>query len=145
MPTEAEIQRIIELYDNGNGLSQGQIAEEMGRSKSTINKWLHKILDGESFANEEEQKKNQTKNATAAKRTYDRERRLELNDLWFEKIEAMLKDAQDPTTLRALATPYGVAEDKRHLLEPIRPGGVAGKAAIIAFVESEIEKENHKT
>lgn len=118
MPTEEEIQKIIELYDNGNGLSQGQIADEMGRSKSTINKWLHKILDGESFANEEEQKKNQTKNATAAKRTYDRERRLELNNLFFEKIETMLKDATDPNVVRTLAIPYGVACDKRAALEP---------------------------
>lgn len=118
MPTESEIKRIIELYDNGNGLSQGQIAEELGRSKSTINKWLHKILQGETFANEDEQKRNQTKNATAAKRTYDRERRLALNDMWFEKIETMLKNANDANTMRALATPYGVACDKRAALEP---------------------------
>lgn len=118
MPTEEEIKRIIELYDNGNGLSQGQIARELNRSKSTIHEWLKGLglIDPNGSG-----ERSETKIATEAKAKFDRKRRIALNDLWFEKIESMLKSAKDPNTLRALAIPYGVAEDKRAKLDPDGP------------------------
>lgn len=118
MPTEAEIKKIIELYDNGNGLSQGQIAKEFKRSKSTIHEWLKGLGLLESNGSTE---RSATKKATEAKANYDLARRLELNNKWFEKIEKMLDEANTPNDLRALATPYGVAEDKRQKLEPTIP------------------------
>lgn len=111
MPTEEEIQKIIDLH--GEGKSQRDIAKEFDRSVG----WVNGILKKLNVKSE----RSQTKNATAAKRTYDRERRLALNDLWFEKIEKLLTEAKDGKSLRELAIPYGVAEDKRSILEPLQP------------------------
>lgn len=114
MPTEDEIKRITELRDQGYSL--GEIGEKLKKDKSTISRWFKSIgLDCNAVL-----QRCTTKKATEAKRTYDRERRLALNDLWFEKIEKMLLDAKDSKTLRELATPYGVAEDKRSILEPLQ-------------------------
>ena len=101
MPTEDEIQRIIALHEDGK--SQREIAKEFDKSVG----WVNGILKRLNVSSE----RSQTKRATEAKRTYDRERRLALNDLWFEKIEKMLLEAEDSRTLRELATPYGVAMD----------------------------------
>lgn len=110
MPTEDEIQRIIALHEDGK--SQRKIAKEFGKSVG----WVNGILKKLNVSSE----RSQTKKATEAKRTYDRERRLALNDLWFEKIEKMLLEAEDSRTLRELAIPYGVAMDKRSILEPMQ-------------------------
>ncbi len=110
MPTEDEIQRIIALHEDGK--SQREIAKEFDKSVG----WVNGILKRLNVSSE----RSQTKKATEAKRTYDRERRLALNDLWFEKIEKMLLEAEDSRTLRELATPYGVAMDKRSILEPMQ-------------------------
>lgn len=110
MPTEDEIQRIIALHEDGK--SQRQIAKEFDKSVG----WVNGILKKLNVSSE----RSQTKKATEAKRTYDRERRLALNDLWFEKIEKMLLEAEDSRTLRELATPYGVAMDKRSILESMQ-------------------------
>ena len=110
MPTEDEIKRIIALHEDGK--SQREIAKEFDKSVG----WVNGILKRLNVSSE----RSQTKKATEAKRTYDRERRLALNDLWFEKIEKMLLEAEDSRTLRELATPYGVAMDKRSILEPMQ-------------------------
>lgn len=110
MPTEDEIQRIIALHEDGK--SQREIAKEFDKSVG----WVNGILKRLNVSSE----RSRTKKATEAKRTYDRERRLALNDLWFEKIEKMLLEAEDSRTLRELATPYGVAMDKRSILEPMQ-------------------------
>ena len=107
MPTEDEIQRIIALHEDGK--SQREIAKEFDKSVG----WVNGILKRLNVSSE----RSQTKKATEAKRTYDRERRLALNDLWFEKIEKLLTEAKDGKSLRELAIPYGVAEDKRSILE----------------------------
>ena len=113
MPTEEEISRIIELHEDGR--SQREIAKEFDKSVG----WVNGVLKALNIQSE----RSQTKKATEAKATYDREKRLALNDMWFEKIESMLAKATDANTLRALAVPYGVAEDKRSALDPILPGG----------------------
>jgi len=110
VPTEDEIQRIIALHEDGK--SQREIAKEFDKSVG----WVNGILKRLNVSSE----RSQTKKATEAKRTYDLERRLALNDLWFEKIEKMLLEAEDSRTLRELATPYGVAMDKRSILEPMQ-------------------------
>ncbi len=135
MPSEDEIKRITELHDKG--LSQGQIAKEMGRSKSTINGWLKSIF-GESFAPNErtiEQKKEQTKNAT----TYNLQKRLELNDKFFKKLNTFVdSDKITPRDYKDLMVAYGILEDKRQLLEPIKPEQAKTKLdALIELMEND--------
>lgn len=115
MPSEEEIAKIIELHNNN--YSQGQIAKELGKGKTTINR----VLQGLGLTNGTDQERSGTKKATDAKRTYDRQRRLELNDKIFEKLEAWL-DAhptiEKPHELRDIIWSYGVVSDKRAALEP---------------------------
>jgi IS30 family transposase len=138
-PSEEEIKRIIELYNDGNGLSQGEIAKELGRSKSTINEWLHKILKGEQFANETERKKAQTRNATIAKKAWDHARIIELNDRFLEIVKERIERNPSGNDLKSLATTYAIMIDKRKILEP-DPTRNSGSNAIIAFVEAEKAK-----
>ena len=142
MPTEQEIETIIGLWNQNK--SYGEIANAVNGPKSTVQGWIQSLIKKDVIKPRTESDRTSTKKATEAKRTYDRERRLALNDLWFEKIEKMLLEASDSKTLRELATPYGVAEDKRSILEPVKPEGARGKAAIIAFIDAEREKEQQK-
>jgi hypothetical protein len=133
VPTEEEIEKIIKLY--GNGLSQGQIAKEMGKGKSTINRWLQ----GLGLLNGTDSERSGTKKATEAKKTFDRTRRLALNDAFFDRICDMLKDVDKPSGLRDLAVSYGIIEDKRALLDPVS-NVERGVAAIDAYIE-EMKRE----
>lgn len=121
MPSEDEIQRIIQLWEEEKSVRD--IAKELNGTKSTVWRWIDGLLkDGKikprNYENGTGSGRPNTKNATNAKKNYDRIARLELNNKWFIKIEEQLEKAQDSKTLRELAIPYGVAEDKRHLLEP---------------------------
>ena len=116
MPTEQEIETIIGLWNQNK--TYGEIANAVNGPKSTVQGWIQSLIKKDVIKPRTESVRTQTKKATDAKRTYDRERRLALNDLWFEKIEKMLMEAEDSKTLRELATPYGVAMDKRSNLEP---------------------------
>ena len=118
MPTEAEIKKIIELYDNGNGLSQGQIAKELKRSKSTIHEWLKNLRLIDSNGSGE---RSVTKNATQAKITYDRARRLALNDKFMKLVEERIDQDPSNADLKTLATTYGIMVDKREIMEPPTP------------------------
>jgi len=129
MPTEEEIRRIIELYDNGNGLSQGQIAKELNRSKSTIHEWLKGLglIDPNGSG-----ERSQTKRATEAKADYDAARQIELGNKFFNRIDEFLDVDITPSDLRSLTIAYGVIVDKRALLDG-RPTGsldvnVSGKS-----------------
>lgn len=99
--------KIKKLKDDG--LSQHKIGKKLGIAQSTVSDYL-KLIGYESD-------RSQTKKAVDAKADYDKERRLSLNNKFFIKIEKMLDEAKTPNDLRALATPYGVASDKRALLE----------------------------
>lgn len=118
MPTEQEIETIIGLWNQNK--TYGEIANAVNGPKSTVQGWIQSLIKKDVIKPRTESVRTQTKKATDAKRTYDRERRLALNDLWFEKIEKMLLEASDSKTLRELATPYGVAMDKRSILEPMQ-------------------------
>lgn len=120
--------KIKKLKDDG--LSQHKIAKKLGIAQSTVSDYL------KSIGVSSDQSK--TKKAVETKKTFDRERRLALNDMWFEKIESMLQNASDANTLRALATPYGVAEDKRSILEPMQPDGTKSG---LAEMREEIHQE----
>lgn len=137
MPTEPEIRKITELHDAG--LSLGQIAEEVGCNKSTVSRLLKK-LGIECNASQ----RCATKNATNAKRTYDLARRLELNDKFFKRLDEFVDNPLTARDFKELMVAYGILEDKRQLLEPIKPEGTNGKSAIIAFIEYEREKEKQK-
>lgn len=101
-----------------DGLSQHKIAKKLGIAQSTVSDYLKSI--GVSSD------RSTTKNASDAKADYDLERRLELNNKWFKKIEEMLDEAETPNDLRALATPYGIASDKRSILDVGRGNGSLG-------------------
>ncbi len=118
MPTEQEIETIIGLWNQNK--TYGEIANAINGPKSTVQGWIQSLIKKDVIKPRTESVRTNTKKATEAKRTYDRERRLALNDLWFEKIEKMLREAEDSRTLRELATPYGVAMDKRSILEPMQ-------------------------
>lgn len=118
MPTEQEIETIIGLWNQNK--TYGEIANAINGPKSTVQGWIQSLIKKDVIKPRTESVRTNTKKATEAKRTYDRERRLALNDLWFEKIEKMLLEAEDSRTLRELATPYGVAMDKRSILEPMQ-------------------------
>jgi transcriptional regulator with XRE-family HTH domain len=92
-----------------DGLSQHKIAKKLGIAQSTVSDYLKSI--GVSSD------QSRTKKAVDAKADYAKNRRLLLNNKFFIKIEKMLDEAKTPNALRALATPYGVASDKRALLE----------------------------
>ncbi|OPY49328.1 MAG: hypothetical protein A4E49_03151 [Methanosaeta sp. PtaU1.Bin112] len=95
------------------GLSQHKIAKKLHIAQSTVSDYL------KSIGYKSDQSK--TKKAVEAKAEYDRTRRRNLNNKFFEKIEQMLEIAKTPADLRALAIPYGVAEDKRAALDPPVP------------------------
>ncbi len=120
MPTEEEIERIITLYDNGKGLSQGQIAKEFKKSKSTINDWIKKLKELGRIDPNGTNERSDTKKATEAKRTYDKARRLELNDRLFTRLEEFLNGPVTPRDYKDIMVSYGILEDKRSLLEPLQ-------------------------
>lgn len=114
MPTADEIKQIIELYDNGNGLSQGQIAKRLGKGKTTIHRWLEDlgILTGTDA------ERSGTKKAL----TWTRERRLQLNDKFIDIVCERIKKPDISTSdLKSLATTYAIMIDKREILEPPAP------------------------
>jgi IS30 family transposase len=135
VPTEEEIKKIVDLHNSG--LSQGQIAKEMNKGKGTINR----VLQSLGLTNGTDPERSNTKRATDAKRNYDRARRLDLNNTFFERLEEFVKNPITARDFKELMVAYGILEDKRQLLEPIKPENENGKAAIIAFVESEKSKE----
>lgn len=138
MPTEEEIRRIIELYDNGNGLSQGQIAKELNRSKSTIHEWLKGLglIDPNGSG-----ERSQTKRATEAKATYDLARRRALNDKLFQKLEDAIDEGKITSgDLKNYCVSFGILEDKRQIIEPMQ---VDGTKTGLEEMREEIHKARH--
>lgn len=118
MPTPDELKRAEELYRAG--WSQGKIAKELGKGKTTINRWLSDLglLDGTDG------ERSGTKKATEKKKTFDLERRVELNDKFFERLEGRIDlDDLTPRDFKELMIAYGILEDKRQILEPVKPAG----------------------
>lgn len=131
MPTEKEIERITKLRDEGKSL--GEIGEELKKDKSTISRWFKSLgID----CNEVLQRCT-TKRATEAKVNYDLSRRMELNNKFFKRLDEFVDQKITARDFKELMVAYGILEDKRQLLEPIKSDGAQGKAAIIAFVEAE--------
>lgn len=111
MPSEEEIKRIIELHEAHK--SQREIAKEFSKSVG----WVNGVLKALNVQTE----RSATKKATDAKLTYCRERRLALNDMFYDKICEMLKTVKSSRDLKDLSISLGIIEDKRHLLEPLQP------------------------
>ena len=61
--------------------------------------------------------RSQTKKATGARVRYAQERRLELSDKLFGKVEALLDGELDPQQLQPLVTAFAILTDKRRLEE----------------------------
>ena len=83
MPTEEEINKIVELHKSG--LSQGQIAKEMDKGKGTINR----VLKGLGLTNGTLAERSNTKRATDAKADYDLQRQTDLSNKFFERIDEL--------------------------------------------------------
>jgi DNA-binding transcriptional MerR regulator len=114
VPTEDEIKRITELRDQGYSL--GEIGEKLKKDKSTISRWFKSIgLDCNAVL-----QRCTTKKATEARRTYDKARRLELNDRLFTRLEEFLNGPVTPRDYKDIMVSYGILEDKRSLLEPLQ-------------------------
>jgi predicted transcriptional regulator len=135
VPTTEEIEAIIVLWDQGK--SFGEIANHLNGKKSTVQGWIEGLIKRGRIKPRTNGIRTNTKNATNAKRTYDLKRRLELNDVFFEQLETLVKGNPTARDFKDLMISYGILEDKRQLLEPIKPDGANGKAAIVAYVESE--------
>lgn len=133
MPTPDEIKRITELHDQG--YSQGHIAKELGKGKTTIHRWLQ----GLGLLSGTDAERSGTKKATEAKATYDRKRRLALNDKFLKMIEERLDDEPSNSDLKALATTYGIMVDKREILEPPVPPTIEDDGLLSCFEEKAIE------
>lgn len=116
MPTEEEINKIVELHKSG--LSQGQIAKEMDKGKGTINR----VLKGLGLTNGTLAERSNTKRATDAKADYDLQRQTDLSNKFFERIDELMDSKVPPSDLRSLAVTYGIIVDKRALLNG-RPTG----------------------
>ena len=126
MPTEEEINKIVELHKSG--LSQGQIAKEMDKGKGTINR----VLQGLGLTNGTLAERSNTKRATDAKADYTLQRQIELSNKFFKRIDELMDSKAPPSDLRSLAVTYGIIVDKRALLDG-RPTGnldvnVSGKS-----------------
>ena len=128
MPTEDEIQKIIELHNNNYSI--GQIAKELKRSKSTIHGWLAGL--GLSVPNDSKER-SKTKNATAAHVQYCAEKRIALIDAGLKKLEELLPTIDKSSGMRDWFVAVGIGIDKRRLEDP--PKGTNGTAAIDAYIE----------
>lgn len=58
-----------------------------------------------------------TKKASAAIAVYGAERRRELSDLLFSRVNVVAQNSNDPGALKDLATTFGILTDKRRLEE----------------------------
>jgi hypothetical protein len=117
VPTEEEIKKIIELYNNGNGLSQGQIAKEVNKGKSTV----HRVLKGLGVLSGTDSERAGTKNANIAKTRWDNVRILELNNRFLEIVQERIEKNPSGSDLKSLATTYAIMIDKRKIIEPPAP------------------------
>lgn len=130
MPTEKEIREIINLYDNGNGLSHGQIAKKLNYNQSTITRAINNFFkrnqdtEGNAYdASTHATHQCKTKNATNAKKTYDKARRIALNDRLFTRLEELITDAEiSASNFKNFVISYGILEDKRSLLDTSQTG-----------------------
>lgn len=111
-PTPEEIKRITEFHDKG--CSQGQIAKELNKGKSTIHRWLEELglLDGTDA------ERAGTKKANDRNKTWTRERRLWLNDQFINIICDKIKNNPSVSDLKSLGVTYAIMVDKREILEP---------------------------
>ena len=135
MPTQEEIAKIIELHNNN--YSQGQIAKELGKGKSTINR----VLQGLGLTNGTDQERSKTKNATAARKAFSSERRIALIDAGLERLCELLPTIDKTSGMRDWFVAVGIGIDKRRLEDP--PKGTNGTAAIDAYIE-ELSREAAK-
>jgi len=132
VPSEEEVKRIIDLWNDNK--SYGDIARELNGPKSTIQGWIKSLLSEGKIEPRTDAVRTNTKNATAAKVTYDLARRQALNDKLFAKIEEAIEaDDLSPGDLKNFCISFGILEDKRQIIEP--PKGANGAAAIDIFIE----------
>lgn len=140
MPTEQEIETIIGLWNQNK--TYGEIANAVNGPKSTVQGWIQSLIKKDVIKPRTESVRTQTKKATEAKRTYDRARRLELNDRLFGQLEEFLTGRITPRDYKDLMVSYGILEDKRSNLDPAVSDN-KGVAALDIYIE-ELKREASK-
>ena len=110
-PTKEEIDKIVKLHDEG--YSQGRIAKELGRGKSTINR----VLQSLGLTNGTGPETFQTKNAN----TWNRARRIQLCDKFIDIVCERIKKNPSNSDLKSLCTTFAIMVDKREIMEPAEP------------------------
>jgi len=90
-----------------DGQSQCAVAKRMGCSPSTVNRLSKEV--GLVYS--------PPKPANAARRTFAKQRRLELSDVLFVKLHHMVAECETPREFRDLAVVFGILIDKRLLEE----------------------------
>jgi hypothetical protein len=101
------------------GKKPDQIHKETGRGKSVI----YRIMESIGLSNGPSGPTVRTKKATEAKSIYNREKRLELNDTFFKRLEGFVEQPITARDFKELMVAYGILEDKRALLEPMQTDG----------------------
>jgi DNA-binding Lrp family transcriptional regulator len=128
VPSEKEIETIIELYNNGK--SQREIAEEIGKSQPTINNRI-KDLIRRGLIKETDQSK--TKKAVEAHKFRLVSARISIHERAVKKADGMLDAITKPSELRDWSIAWGTILDKYRLEDP--PAGNNGVAAIDYYME----------
>lgn len=148
--SEEEISKLVIAYESQ--LSLKQISARFGIPDSTLYDWYRKWISAGIVKKRTYDPVAQTINATDASKRFSRARRIRINDKALEVAERWLDRALDDNCnfksheFRDIMVGYGIAEEKRQLLEPLTQTDSVGKAAILAFVEMERAKpiESHE-
>lgn len=120
--SDEELEKIKQMH--AMGMHQGEIARQLKRHPSTISRAFKKLkLDAMQA------QRCATKRATIAKRAYDLKRRIELNskaflvaELWLDRV-LQNPDELSSKDYKNIMIGYGIAEDKRQVLDPVRTDG----------------------
>jgi predicted transcriptional regulator len=119
VPSEEEIKTIIDLWNQDK--SYGEIAKSLNGKKSTIQSWIEGLIKKGEIEPRTNGIRTNTKNATLAKKNYDRAARIDLNNYLFDKVCNMSKVASSTSDLKNLIISFGILTDKREIIEPSIP------------------------
>lgn len=111
VPTEEDVKKLHE-----KDYTQGEIAKELGCHQSTISRIFAKLGLNANHAHDMRVKK-----ALECQKNYNLAARIELNNKFLKKVEAVLDNTDDFKKIKDAAVVYGIAEDKRQKIEPLQP------------------------
>jgi hypothetical protein len=116
VPTEEEIQKIIELWDLGKSYSE--IANQLNGKRSTVQGWIESLIKRGRIVPRTNGVCTAAKKATNARIECCLEKRIALIDAGMMKLEELLPGIDKPSGMRDWYVALGVAIDKRRLEQP---------------------------